>query len=68
MEHIWIYYKNDIDAADEESYYCENCNMKIWTGTINTPEGPKLHTYTDDTDFEYGDYNCEEYIIKNIIE
>ena len=68
MEHNWIQYKNEIDQSDETSYYCSNCNMLIWTGIVNTPTGPILHIYAEDISFEYGDYTCEEYLIKNIIE
>ena len=68
MEHNWILYKNEVDAGDEKSYYCLNCNMKIWTGNVHTLNGVRLYTYSEDVNFEYGDFTCEEYIIKQIIE
>lgn len=69
MDHNWIFYKNKNDYGDEKSYYCSNCNMKIFTWTMKTGNGSKLATVTDiNTTFEYGDFTCEEYIIKNIIE
>lgn len=42
--------------------------MEIWTNIVQTSTGPKLYTYTENVNFEYGDYTCEEYIIKNLIE
>lgn len=68
MEHNWIEYQNKIDGGDEKSYYCENCGMKVFTYHVKDSENIKLYTATDDVDFEYGAYTCDEYMIKNIIE
>ncbi len=69
MEHIWILYKTDIDFQDEKSYYCKNCNMKIFKWhSSDQLENLKTHIATDDINFEYDDYSCDEYLIKNLIE
>jgi predicted nucleic acid-binding Zn-ribbon protein len=67
MEHNWIFYKHYADAADEKSYYCDNCGMKKFTYMVKDNEGIKLYTAIEEVDFEY-DYTCEEYLIKQIIE
>lgn len=69
MKHNWIFYKNKDDHMDEKSYYCSNCNMKIFTWTVETLDGPELETSIDDNvNFSYDDFSCEEYLIKQIIE
>lgn len=62
MEHNWIKYENKIDEVDEISYYCLTCNQKIFTAR---EDDGIIKQYSD-----MGNkiYNCEEFIIKNIIE
>lgn len=64
MEHDWVEYKNQFDATGERSYYCSVCNSKSYIDLLSVRRN----------DNDYADYidepilNCDENIIKNIIE
>jgi hypothetical protein len=71
MMHCWVSYKNECDQVGEESFYCDRCGIKIYTigyyvSGVRAYNANPINDNTDGADFET--MNCEEYIIKAIIE
>ena len=58
MEHIWI--KLYHDFVDSTVYRCKKCGIRSQVYIINGFRGILGDSYLE--------FNCEEYIIKNIIE
>lgn len=63
MNHVWIIDPNPM-FSDEKDYICDICAMK----SFYSEENKKFIIYLSDKNENVDKLNCEEYIIKNIIE
>ena len=65
MEHQWVAYDNPIDQFTEQSYRCSRCGFETYTMNFN---GIIVRFNSPKEKYARYEYNCDEYIIKNIIE
>lgn len=65
MEHQWVAYDNPIDQFTEQSYRCSKCGFKTYTINFN---GTIVRFDDAKEKYSHEYINCDEYIIKNIIE